>query len=45
MNDLSRVKLTDIVKLQDITKKHDVSYKPEHGKTYNSGKNSIPIIF
>ena len=45
MNDLILAKLKEIVELQDIIKKDNLSYKSKHGKTYNFGKYSLPIIF
>ena len=45
MNDLSRVKLKQIMKLQDIILKNDLNYKSKRGKTYNFGKYLLPIIF
>ena len=45
MNDLIHAKLKEIIKLQDIIKKDDLNYKSNHGKTYNFGKYSLPIVF
>ena len=45
INDLIRAKLKEIFELQDIIKKHDLNYKSKPGKTYNSSKYSLPIIF
>ena len=44
INDLIRAKLKEIFELQGI-KKHDLNYKSKPGKTYNSSKYSLPIIF
>ena len=45
MNGLIRAKLKEITKLQDIIKKGDLNYKSKRGKSYNFGKNSLPIVF
>ena len=45
MNDLIRDKVKEIANLQDIIKKDYLNYKSKHGKTYNFGKYSLPILF
>ena len=45
MNDLICANVKEIVNLQDIIKKDYLIYKSKHGKTYNFGKYSLPILF
>ena len=45
LNDFITYKLKEINKLQDITKPDKMDYKSNWGKTYNSSKYLLTIVF